>query len=211
MSNFIPPAELARERQQTELASAIARHARPATKVPPTTRYDALLRAPRHVADRLCDAEIAAGAAHFQSRYDEAFRLHGVAAPPIRSDESLGRYRQRLANNLRLYSEGAFKHVDFSRFDAAQLGAVEQLLIDQTVADFKRPVGPLRELVEHDLVGRRLIRFYGDPQNCWGAFKAKPQYVIGWNPRGYGKGADAPGANRPLGTLMADGSVRQRV
>jgi len=78
-----------------------------------------------------------------------------------------------------------------------------------TVADFKRPVGPLRQTVEYDHAGRKLIKFYGDPEACWGQFKGPVQRVIGWNPSGLGRGADVPGAIRPVGTLMSDGSMRR--
>jgi hypothetical protein len=208
MNDHIPPAVLERERQQNELAAAMARRAPLATKVP-TSTFDELLKSPRYMAGGVCDAEIAGAAEHFRTRSDEAFALHGVRAPQIESGEPLGHYRQRLLNNLKLFAkESPFKTVDFRSVHASNLAPFEAQLIDQAVADFKKPVGPLRQMIQVDDAGRKIRRYFGDPEACWGQFKGHVQRVTRWN-TDLGRGANAPGANKPVAMLMADGPTRR--
>jgi hypothetical protein len=70
--------------------------------------------------------------------------------------------------------------------------------------------GELREAVTTDDAARKIRRFYGDPEYCWGPLKPVTQRVVGWNPNGYGTGANSVRVAtlpKPVSTLMSDGSV----
>ena len=41
--------------------------------------------------------------------------------------------------------------------------------------------GILREVITTDDTGRRIRRFFGDPEACWGPFKQIPRHITGWN------------------------------
>jgi hypothetical protein len=57
------------------------------------------------------------------------------------------------------------------------------------VTAFKAPVGPLREVTELDRGNRPIVRFYGDPEECWKPFKQEPRRAQ-FTP-GVGRGADS--------------------
>jgi hypothetical protein len=42
------------------------------------------------------------------------------------------------------------------------------------------PAGMLREQIEPDRTGRRITRFVGDPESCWGVFKQPVRGVVGF-------------------------------
>ena len=111
-------------------------------------------------------AEVQAATAHFQRRADEAFRLYGLGAPPRLSSESLTNYRQRLCDGLKVYSDAA-KEVDFSRIPRNALPPFEKILIDDAIARFEKPEGPMRSCTRRDNAGREVTHFFGDEQLAW--------------------------------------------
>jgi hypothetical protein len=157
-------------------------------------------------------AEISGRAHELHARAGELFNLYGQAADAPRANESDIGYTRRILKSASRYS-AQWSGVDFDKLPTSALPVAVKQVIDGGLETFKRSgpgCGPLRETVEVDRTGRKVSRFFGDPQHCWAAFKQIPRYVTGWN-TALGKGANAPGAVRPVGTLMSDGSVRQRV
>ena len=104
-------------------------------------------------------AEVQAAARHFQSRADCAYSLYGLGAPPKSPFESLTNYRQRLCDGLKAYSDAA-KEVDFSRIPRNALPPFEKMLIDDAIARFEKPEGPMRSCVRRDDTGQRGNSFF---------------------------------------------------
>jgi hypothetical protein len=158
-------------------------------------------------------AEISGRAHELHARAGELFGLYGHAADAPRANESDIGYTRRILKSASRYS-ATWAGVDFDKLPTSALPVAVTQVIDGGVQTFRRTgagTGQLREEVTHDHSGRKLIKFYGDPENCWAPFKDNVmRLVTGWN-TSLGKGANAPGAVRPVGTLMSDGSVRQRV
>jgi hypothetical protein len=111
-------------------------------------------------------AEVQAAARHFQSRADCAYSLYGLGAPPKSPFESLTNYRQRLCDGLKVYSDAA-KEVDFSRIPRNALPPFEKILIDDAIARFEKPEGPMRSCVRRDNAGREVTHFFGDERAAW--------------------------------------------
>jgi hypothetical protein len=123
-------------------------------------------------------------------------------------DESDTSYMRRLLSTAKRHSD-QWSAVDINRVPTDALPVVFRQVVDDGVTRFKAPLGELRQHVTLDDSGRKIRRFYGDTSYCWDVFKPNViKRVTGWNQKGYGKGANAPGATRPVGTLMSDGSVR---
>ena len=51
----------------------------------------------------------------------------------------------------------------------------------QQLQDREHAAGTVREVIEIDRAGRRISRFYGDPEAVWAPFKQVPRRVTGWN------------------------------
>jgi hypothetical protein len=127
----------------------------------------------------LSEADLAAAAQHFQEKADGVLRLFGQAAPPIQPDEEIANYRRRLLRCVQPHTDGALRHVKVARLPAGVLDNFEQVMIADTVANFKKPEGaPLRMAIERDETGRAHRKFYGDPENTWAPFK--PRLVRTW-------------------------------
>jgi hypothetical protein len=120
-----------------------------------------------------------------QSRAETVLQALGDSAPPpaIVQGESLQSYRRRLADRLRVHSPRWGGHVALDHFSGAALDEVEnQIYADALAASrdpARVPAGTLRESIEVDRTGRRITRFVGDPENCWGAFKMPIKRILG--------------------------------
>jgi hypothetical protein len=117
-------------------------------------------------------AERAAAAQHFQSRADAAFRLYGLAAPPIFSNESLVNYRRRLLDSLKGYSP-QLRNVKFATMTREALPPFEKIAIEGAVERFEKPEGPLRSCTRRDLTGREVTHWFGDEQAAWLPFTSQ--------------------------------------
>jgi hypothetical protein len=49
---------------------------------------------------------------------------------------------------------------------------------EQAFQDKEAAADRLTEVIETDEVGRRVRRFYGSPEKCWGPFKHYSRYII---------------------------------
>jgi hypothetical protein len=164
-------------------------------------RHDAILKDIHYISGSLSPAETAAAQAHFQARADEVLELHGQKAPPPYPAEGLGNYRRRLLSYVQPHCAAPFNQIDVNAIADSALPPIERKMIADSIAEFKKPEGALREVVTRDPSGREIHEFYGDPENTWRDFKATPRIVTEWTtPRG----ADAAGA--VSGYLMPDGN-----
>jgi hypothetical protein len=82
---------------------------------------------------------------------------------------------------------------NFGKQPASALSTIEAHVLDSTVAEFTKPSGPLRSATTRDRSGSEIVRFYGDPEDCWGKF-AGPMIrrVTGFTQEG--RGATSPKA-----------------
>jgi hypothetical protein len=167
-----------------------------------------ILSDPRYIAGAMSEAETCAAAAEFQERADSALQLFGQRAPGIQAGETLAAYRRRLLKNLQPKCEPPFREVNLCAVADSQLQHFEARMIDGTIVEFKKPIGPLREAIEIDRSGRRISKFYGDNEYVWGPFKGPTQrFISAWDTDAY-KGINAAGAVKAISHNMSDGSVR---
>ena len=147
-------------------------------------------------------------AADLQRSADELFSLYGRSADAPRADESDEGYMRRTLESAKRYSS-TFCGFDFVGPRAQPrecLPSAWESIVADGVKAFKEPVGAMRSAITTDDSGRRIRKFYGDPENCWSPFKALARIAV-FNPD-LGRGANAPGAIKSVGTLLSDGTVR---
>jgi hypothetical protein len=167
-----------------------------------------ILSDPRYLAGAMSESEINCAAVEFQERADSALQLFGQRAPGFQVGETLAAYRRRLLKNLQPKCEPPFRQVNLYAVADSQLRHFESRMINDTITRFKAPVGPLREAIEIDRAGRRISKFYGDPENVWGRFAGPVRrYISAWDTDQF-RGANAAGAIVPVSLTMSDGSVR---
>ena len=125
-----------------------------------------------------------------QNRVGELFRLHGTVAPQPQFGEDARRYQHRVlscAQSL-LPPDNAWAQVPLHKQPALALDAIERHIVSDRVSAFKAPVGSLREVNETcPRTGRIVTKFYGDPEDCWGKYKAVTRRVVGITQEGRGR------------------------
>ena len=153
-------------------------------------------------------AATSARAHELQSAANELFSLHGRAADAPAIGETDENYQRRLLESAKIYSDTlvAFDFVGPRAQPREFLPSAWNSVVADGVRSFKKPVGSLRQVTTVDDSGRHMRHFYGDPENVWAPFKAVPR-LAAFNPNA-GRGANAPGAIKPVGVVMSDGSVR---
>lgn len=111
-----------------------------------------------------------------QSKAERVHQAFGDAAgaPRWTQGEKIDQYRRRLLSAFKKHSK-AWAEVDLAPFVGKALDVVEDQVYADSITAAKNPtdIGPgmLRESVTVDATGRRISRFYGDPEACWGPFK----------------------------------------
>lgn len=119
-----------------------------------------------------------------QSKAERVAQAFGDSAPRWVSGETLTQYRQRLLGKFKSHSK-AWKDADLRDFKDSALDTVETQVYADAWQAAIRPAnvegGMLREVTENDRTGRKITRFYGDPEACWGPFKQPARHVTGWN------------------------------
>lgn len=119
-----------------------------------------------------------------QSRADKVAQAFGESAPRWLVGETLTAYRARLICKYQPHSP-RWKSSDVSRIhDSATLGNIEEMVFADALATARNPTAGsglvLREVNETDGAGRRITKFYGSPEACWGPFKAPAMRVTGF-------------------------------
>ncbi len=118
-----------------------------------------------------------------QVRADRVAKQFGDATPPPLAGEGLPQYRRRLLEPLQKHS-AAWKGVSLHRADESLLRVAEtQILADaqrEATAPTNLRPGQLVERIEIDETGRKIRKFYGDPEACWGPFKQPVRIVTKW-------------------------------
>lgn len=110
-----------------------------------------------------------------QQRADRVAQAFGDSARRWLSGERLASYRRALAQPYQKYST-AWKDIDLADLPDAALEVAEtQIYADAWAAATKssvlNAVEGLREITETDRTGRKISKFYGNPEEVWGAFK----------------------------------------
>jgi hypothetical protein len=142
-----------------------------------------------------------------QKAFNELLNLYGHAADQPRPGETDERYMRRALQSTKRYSE-VWSGVDFDRVPSATLPSAFRHIVSDGVELFKRPVGPLREVVTSDAAGRRITRFYGDPECTWAPFKGETRrFVTAWDTAA-SRGKNAPGARVAVSVVMSDGTTQ---
>lgn len=104
-------------------------------------------------------------------------------APRWLQGECLTQYRQRLLGKYKQHSAN-WKAVELAKLNADALDIVETQVYADAYQAATRPTsveaGTLRSVTETDYTGRRITRFYGDPNAAWEPFKRAPRLVSGW-------------------------------
>jgi hypothetical protein len=119
-----------------------------------------------------------------QRRAERVVQAFGDSAGADRwaNGETYDAYRRRLLGTVKSHS-AQWKDVDLTAFGDKALDTVEvQIYADayQTaISPASVPVGTLREHIEVDETGRKIKSFSGDPEACWGSFKATPRMIGG--------------------------------
>ena len=116
---------------------------------------------------RFVDAQVKA------DRVAQAFG-DSAGAPRWQQGETLPQYQRRLLGKFKAHS-ASWKDKDLTKVDASVLDIAENQIYADAMAVAMNPatIGPgmLREEVQTDRTGRRITRFHGDPEACWGPFK----------------------------------------
>jgi hypothetical protein len=125
-----------------------------------------------------------------QRRIAEVFKIHGQPVPQPQFDEGATEYRQRLlcvAKNL-LPDDHVWRGQDIRRQPERAFDSIEKALVHDRVREFKQPTGPLRSMLTGDgLFERQTVRYFGDPENCWGRFAGPTiRRVTGVTDEGHG-------------------------
>ena len=106
-----------------------------------------------------------------------------AGAPRHLNGESLSQYRRRLLGAFKKHSR-SWKDVDLTPFADKALDTVESQVYSDALAAAMSPqnveAGTLRIVTATDDTGRRIRKFYGDPEACWGPFKQPSRLVTGW-------------------------------
>jgi flagellar biosynthesis GTPase FlhF len=98
--------------------------------------------------------------------------------------ESYDAYRRRLLGKFKSHS-ARWKDAELAAFADKALDQVEEQIYadayQAAIAPASTPAGTLRQHIETDETGRKIKSFTGDPEACWGPFKASPRIVSGIN------------------------------
>ena len=110
-----------------------------------------------------------------QQRADRVAQAFGDSARRWLTGENLAQYRRALAQPFQKHSP-SWKDIDLTTLpDNALEIAEKQIYADAWDAATKpsvlNAVEGLREVMEEDRTGRKISKFYGDPEEVWGAFK----------------------------------------
>ncbi len=138
---------------------------------------------PRHIEDEDEDDEPRESFGEVQARADRVAQAFGDSAPPPVRGESLRQYRRRLLSKFAAHSV-RWRGVALHRLDDRALAVAEGQVHADALAfahdPANAPAGALRMITETDETGRRIRRFVGDPENCWGVFKQPTRIVTSW-------------------------------
>lgn len=119
-----------------------------------------------------------------QSKAERVAQAFGDSAPRWVSGESLPQYRQRLLGKFKQHSAD-WKGVELAKLGDDALAVAETKIYADAWQAAIRPAnvegGMLREVTDTDRTGRKITRFYGDPEACWSHFKQPARHVTGWN------------------------------
>jgi hypothetical protein len=119
-----------------------------------------------------------------QARADCIAQGFGDSAPSWVGGENLLQYRRRLLGLFKQHNKD-WKNKDLSRVDASVLDIAETQIYAAAQREASAPTnvaaGQLVERYETDRTGRRISKFYGDPEVTWSQFKAPVRYVVGFN------------------------------
>jgi hypothetical protein len=121
-----------------------------------------------------------------QARADRVLRQFGDSAERWQDGESIADYRRRLLEPLKQHSP-AWRKVDVPRQEDVLAVAEKQILADaarEAVAPTNLKPGQLVERVTTDPTGRKISRFYGDPEAVWGMFRGETKIVTGFGGAG---------------------------
>jgi hypothetical protein len=119
-----------------------------------------------------------------QRRAEKVVQAFGDSAGADRwaNGETYDAYRRRLLGTVKSHS-AQWKDVDLTAFGDKALDTVEvQIYADayQTaISPVSVPIGTLRQHIDTDETGRKIKSFSGDPEACWGPFKATPRMIGG--------------------------------
>jgi hypothetical protein len=117
-------------------------------------------------------------------RAERVYQAFGDSAGADRwaNGETYDSYRRRLLGGVKQHS-AQWKEVDLTAFEGKALDTVEvQVYADSyqtATSPASVPVGTLRKHVDVDATGRQITSFTGDPEACWGQFKAPKQVMTG--------------------------------
>jgi hypothetical protein len=118
-----------------------------------------------------------------QSKAEQVAQALGHEAPPPVNGETLPQYRVRLLSQYKSYSP-EWKNVDLAKLPGNALDVIEPKVYADAMAEARSPrnvpEGELREIIETDRAGRRISKFFGDAEVCWGRFKQPTRFVTGW-------------------------------
>jgi hypothetical protein len=118
-----------------------------------------------------------------QSKADAVYTAFNDSAPAPLVGERLIDYRLRLLKPLQPHS-AAWRNTEIPANEQVLKVAETQVYADAAAearAPSNVPAGTLVERIEKDITGRRITRFFGDPEACWGPFKIPAKCVTGWS------------------------------
>jgi hypothetical protein len=105
-----------------------------------------------------------------------------AGAPRWLNGEAPDEYRRRLLGKWKSHSK-TWKDVDLNTLAGPALDIAERQIYADSIADAANPgsvpENTLVEVIEVDRTGRKISRFRGDPEACWGRFKAPQRRITG--------------------------------
>jgi len=144
------------------------------------------------------------------SRADKLFELRGVEPPRPRFGESAIDFKRRTLAQLQTLLPAGHPVTFVNPYQQSEkaIDGLEDVAVSHAIAEFTAPRGPLRQSVTRDRTGREVVRFYGDPEECWGPFKQQPRRMR--FTEGVGRGEDSPQARAAEAAGRAALSEMQR-
>ncbi|MGH8321592.1 MAG: hypothetical protein ACRESI_06530 [Gammaproteobacteria bacterium] len=123
-----------------------------------------------------------------QIKADKVAQAFGDSAPRWQNGESLLQYRNRLVRKFQAHSP-KWKDADLSmNHDVKTLSNIEDMVFADAIGAARNPAATdapfLTPVTETDATGRRITRFFGNPEACWGQFKMPARGMININTQG---------------------------
>ncbi len=124
-----------------------------------------------------------------QAKAERVAQFYGDSAPAPLAGERLIDFRARLATAYKKYSK-QFSGSDLYMIrDPHAMTGIEDSIYNDAMSEAQHPTGGFREgelraVATADATGRKITKYFGDPNACWDQFNPPLRFVRGFNVAG---------------------------